>query len=48
MNKVKWARNVARVGEIRYLYRILVGKLEGENLLKDRRRLEDKIKMNLS
>jgi len=47
MNKLKWARNGAHVGEIRYLYRILVGKSEGKNLLKDRRRLEDNIKMNL-
>jgi len=48
MSKVKWARNVAHVGEIRYLYKILVRKSEGTNLLKDRHRLEDNIKMNLS
>ena len=48
MNKVKWARNVACVGEVRYLYKILVGKSEGKTLLKDRHRLEVNFKMNLS
>lgn len=48
MNELKWARNVAHVGEIRYLYTILVAKSEGKNLLADRHTLEDNIKMNLS
>jgi hypothetical protein len=45
---MRWARNVAHVGEIRCLCKILVGKSEGRILLKDRHRLEDNIKMNLS
>jgi hypothetical protein len=45
---IRWARNVAHVGEIRYLYKILVGKSEGINLLKHSHRLEDNIKTNLS
>jgi len=48
MNEVKWARNVVHVGEIRYLYKILVVKSEGKNLLADRHTLEDNIKMILS
>jgi hypothetical protein len=43
---MKWARNVAKVEEIRYLYKMLVGKPEGRILLKDRHRLEDNIEMN--
>ena len=41
-------RHVARMGERKYVYRILVGKSEGETMLgKPRRRLEDNIKMDL-
>jgi hypothetical protein len=43
---VWWAKNVARVGEMRNLYNILVGKLEGQRPLgRHRRRWKDSIKM---
>jgi hypothetical protein len=45
---MRWARLVARVGEGRVMYRILVGKPEGKGPLgRPRRRWEDNIKMNL-
>jgi len=46
--RMRWARHVARIGEGRCLYRILVGKPEGKRLLgRPRRRWEDNIKMDL-
>jgi hypothetical protein len=46
--KRKWAGHVARMGEGRGVYRVLVGKLEGKRPLgRPRRRWEDKIKMDL-
>jgi hypothetical protein len=45
---MRWARNVARMGERRKVYRVLVGKLEGKRPLeRPRRRWEDGIKMDL-
>jgi hypothetical protein len=45
---MKWAGHVARIGERRGVYRILVGKLEGKRPLgRRRRRCEDNIKMDL-
>jgi hypothetical protein len=44
----RWAGHVARMGEKRNAYRILVGKREGKRPLgKPRRRLVDNIKMDL-
>jgi len=41
-------RHVARIGERRGVYRVLVGKTEGKRPLRiPRRRWEDNIKMNL-
>jgi len=46
--RMRWARNVARMGEGRGVYRVLVGKPEGRRPLeRPRRRLEDNIRMNL-
>jgi len=46
--KMIWAEYVARVGERRGVYRVLVGKPEGERPLGiPRRRWEDNIKMDL-
>ena len=43
-----WAGHVARMGEGRGVYRVLIGKLEGKRPLgRPRRRLEDNIKMDL-
>jgi len=43
-----WAGNVARMGETRGVYRVLVGKPEGKRPLgRPRRRWEDNIKMDL-
>jgi hypothetical protein len=42
--RMRWAGNVARMGEKRSAYRILVGKPEGK---RPRRRWEDNIKMDL-
>ena len=43
-----WAGHVARMGERRGVYRVLVGKPEGKRQLgRPRRRWEDKIKLNL-
>jgi hypothetical protein len=46
--RMRWAGNVASMGERRIVYRILVGKFEGKRALeRPRRRLEDNIKMDL-
>jgi hypothetical protein len=46
--RMRWAGHVARMGETRNAYRILVGKLEGKRLLgRPRRRWVDNIKMDL-
>jgi hypothetical protein len=45
---MRWARHVARMGEKRNAYRILVGKPEGKRPLgRPRRRWEDSIRMDL-
>jgi len=45
---MRWAGYVARMGEVRGVYRVLVGKPEGKRPLgRPRRRWEDNIKMNL-
>ena len=44
--RIRWAGRVARMGERRGVYRVLVGKLEG-TLERPRRRWEDNIKMDL-
>jgi hypothetical protein len=47
--RMRWAGNVARMGEGRGVYRVLVGRPEGNRLLgRHRRRWEDNIKMNLT
>jgi hypothetical protein len=44
---MRWAGHVARTGEKRVLYRVLVGKTEGKRSLgRSRRRWKDNIKMN--
>ena len=46
--RMKWAGHVARMGERRGVYRVLVGKPEGKRPLgRPRRRWEDNIKMDL-
>ena len=46
--RIKWAGHVARPGERRYVYRMLVGKPEGKRPLgRTRRRWEYNIKMDL-
>ena len=46
--RMRWARNVARMGERSGVYRVLVGKPEGKRPLgRSRRRWEDNIKMDL-
>jgi len=46
--RMRWAGHVARMGERRVVYRILVGKPEGKKpLRRHRRRWEDGIKMDL-
>jgi hypothetical protein len=46
--RIRWAGHVARMGEDRGVYRVLVGKPEGISLLgRPRRRWEDNIKMDL-
>jgi hypothetical protein len=46
--KLRWAGHVARMGEGRVVYRVLVGKPEGKRPLgRPRRRWEDNIKMDL-
>jgi len=45
---MRWAGHVARVGERRGVYRVLVGKPEGKRPLgRPRHRWEDNIKMDL-
>jgi hypothetical protein len=45
---MRWAGHVARTGEDRGVYRVLVGKPEGKRPLgRPRRRWEDNIKMDL-
>jgi hypothetical protein len=46
--RVRWAGHVARIGEKRNAYRILVGNPEGKRPLgRPRRRWEDNIRMDL-
>jgi hypothetical protein len=46
--RMRWAGHVARVGEGRGVYRVLVGRPEGKRpLRRPRRRWEDNIKMDL-
>ena len=46
--RMRWAGHVARMGERRGVYRVLVGKREGKRPLgRHRRRWEDNIKMGL-
>jgi hypothetical protein len=46
--RVRWAGHVARMGEGRGVYRVLVGRPEGKRPLgRPRRRWEDNIKMDL-
>jgi len=46
--RARWAGHVARFGERRGVYRVLVGKLEGRRPLgRPRRRWKDNIKMDL-
>ena len=46
--RMRWARYVARMGERRGVYRVLVGKPEGKRPLgRPRRRWEDNIKTDL-
>jgi len=46
--RMRWAWHVARLGERRDVYRVLVGKPEGKRTLgRPRRRWEDNIKMDL-
>jgi len=45
---MRWAGHVARIGEKRGVYRVLVGNPEGKRQLgRHRRRREDNIKMDL-
>jgi hypothetical protein len=39
--RMRWARHVARMGDKRNVYRILVGKPEGKRELRTRRKGED-------
>jgi hypothetical protein len=46
--RIRWAGHVARMGEGRGVYRVLVGRPEGKRPLRSpRRRWEDNIKMDL-
>jgi len=46
--RMRWAGHVARMGEVRGVHRVLVGKSEGKRPLgRPRRRWEDNIKMDL-
>jgi hypothetical protein len=46
--RIRWAGHVARIGEERGVYRVLVGKSKGKRSLgRPRRRWEDNIRMNL-
>jgi hypothetical protein len=44
---MRWAGHVARTGEERKMYRVLVGNPEGKRLARPRRRWEDAIRMDL-
>jgi hypothetical protein len=45
---MRWVRHVARTGEERKMYKVLVGKPEGKRpLRRPRHRWEDGIRMNL-
>jgi hypothetical protein len=45
---MRWAEHVARIGEERNVYRVLVGKLEGKKPLgRPTRRWEDNIRIDL-
>jgi hypothetical protein len=45
--RMRWAGHVARMGEERWVHRVLVGKSEGKRPLgRSRRRLEDNINMD--
>jgi len=47
-SRMRWTEHVARMGEERGVYRVLVGKLEGKKPLgRPRRRCVDNIKMDL-
>jgi hypothetical protein len=47
LRRIIWARNTARMGKWRGVYRVLVGKPEGKRPLgRPRRRCEDNIKMD--
>ena len=46
--RMRWAGHVARMGEVRVVYRVLVGKSEGKRPLgRPTRRWEDNIKTDL-
>jgi hypothetical protein len=46
--RMRWAGHVARIGEVRGVYRVLVGRPEGKRSLgRPRRRWEDNIMMDL-
>jgi hypothetical protein len=46
--RMRWIEHMARMGEARGVYRVLVGKPEGKRPLgRPRRRREDNIKMDL-
>jgi hypothetical protein len=46
--RIRWAKHVTLMGEIRYEYKILVGKSEGKRpCIKPKRAYEDNIKMDL-
>ena len=48
LRRMRWARHVARMGEGRVVYRVLVGKPEGRRPLgRPRHRWEDNIRMDL-
>ena len=48
LRRIRWAGHVARMGERKGVYRVLVGKPEGKRPLgKPRSRWEDNIKMDL-
>jgi hypothetical protein len=48
LRRMRWAGHVARIGEKRNVYRLLVGKPEGKRLLgRPRRRWVDNIRMDL-
>jgi hypothetical protein len=48
MERMRWPGHVARMGEGRVVYRVLVGRLEGKRPLeKYRLKWEDNIKMDL-